>query len=65
MCIALLLITRLTLNVLYGRVAPLAEKRRKFSCTVLAEIPVLQLAVSEKSDFLTADVAVFFCQTVP
>ena len=31
-----------------------------FLAAVLTEIPVLQLAVSEKSDFLAADVAVFF-----
>ena len=53
-------VSKLALDVLHGRVPPLAEKRRELSCTILAEIAVLQLAVSEKSDFLTADVAVFF-----
>ena len=53
-------VSKLALNILHCGTSAFAEKRREFSCTVLAEIPVLQLAVSEKSDFLTADVAVFF-----
>ena len=40
-------VSKLALDVLHGRVPPLAEKRREFSCAVLAEISVLQLAVSE------------------
>ena len=40
-------VSKLALDVLHGRVPPLAEKRRELSCAVLAEISVLQLAVSE------------------
>ena len=53
-------VSKLALDVLHRRAPPFAEKRRELSCAILTEIPVLQLAVSEKSDFLTADVAVFF-----
>ena len=53
-------VSKLALDVLHGRVPPLAEKRRELSCAVLTEIAVLQLSVSQKSNFLPADVAVFF-----
>ena len=40
--------------------AALAEKRRQLPCAILTEISVLQLAVSEKPDLFSADIAVFF-----
>ena len=56
----LLTVGKLLLDLAYGGVAALAEPRRELFRTVLAEIAVLELAIAEQADLLTADVAVFF-----
>ena len=54
-----LAVSELTLDILDRRAAAFAEERRQLRGAVLAEIAVFKLAVSEKSYFLAADIAIF------
>ena len=53
-------VVQLSFDLFYGTVASLLKPWRKLCCTVFTKITVVQLPVSQKTYFITADITILF-----